>query len=110
MSKGVEFVGEVAEAGIPSLVFGGDGGSVGCAHGGGTLAAVIGGGRHEDWAAGDDVSDDFCSIIGGVDDVRSFEIVGDHAADFSAGAEANYAADGGVGVTEWIMPVDGTVG
>ena len=89
MSKGVEFVGEVAEAGIPSLVFGGDGGSVGCAHGGGTLAAVIGGGRHEDWAAGDDVSDDFCSIIGGVDDVRSFEIVGDRAADFSAGAEAN---------------------
>ena len=46
----------------------------------------------------------------GVDYVRSFGIVGDHAVDFSAGAEANYAADGGVGVTEWIMPVDGTVG
>ena len=74
------------------------------------MAAVIGGGRHEDWAAGDDVRDNFCSIIGGIDDVRSFEIVGDHTADFSAGAEANYAADGGVGVTEWIMPVDGTVG
>ena len=39
---------------------------------------------------------------GGVDDVRSFGIVGDHAVDFSAGAEANYAADGGVSVAEWI--------
>ena len=29
--KGIEFLGEVAEAGIPSLVFGGDTGSVGCA-------------------------------------------------------------------------------
>ena len=76
------------------------------------MGVVIGGGRHEDWAAGGDVSDDFCSIIGGVDedDARSFGIVGNHAADFSAGAEASYAADGGVSATEWIMPEDGTVG
>ena len=57
MGKGVGFVREVAEAGIPSLVFGGDTGSVGCADGGGTLGAVIGGGRHEDGAARDSV---FC--------------------------------------------------
>ena len=64
-----------------------------------------------DWAAGDDVSNDFCPVIGGVDDARSFGIVGNHAADFSAGAEAtNYAADGGLGVAEWIMPEGGTVG
>ena len=33
-------------------MFGGDTGSAGCADGGGTLGAVIGGGGHEDWAAG----------------------------------------------------------
>ena len=58
MGKGIEFIGEVAEAGIPSLVFGGGTGtgSAGCANGGGALGAVIGGGRHKDWAAGDDLS------------------------------------------------------
>ena len=93
------------------MVFGGDAGSVGGADGGGTVGAVVGRGRHEDGAAGNDVGDDFGSIIGGVDedDARSFGIVGNHAADFSAGAEASYAADGGVSVTEWIMPEGGTV-
>ena len=54
MGKGVELIGkalEVAEAGIPSLVFGVlevicDIGSAGCANGGSTLGAVIGDGRH----------------------------------------------------------------
>ena len=86
MSKSIELIGEVAEAAIPGFVFRGDARGVGCADDGGTLGAVVGGGRHEDWAAGDDVGDDFCSIVGGVDDVGSFGIIGNHAADFSAGA------------------------
>ena len=47
------------------MVFGGDAGSVGGADGGGTVGAVVGGGRHEDGAAGNDVGDDFGSIVGG---------------------------------------------
>ena len=39
------------------------------------MGAVIGGGRHEDGAARDDVGDDFFAVIGGVDYVRSFEVV-----------------------------------
>ena len=70
-------------------MFGSDTRSAGCADGSGTLGAVIGCGRHEDWAAGDDASDDTCSVIGGVDHAGSFGVIGDHAADFSAGAEAN---------------------
>ena len=70
-------------------MFGGDARCVGCADGGGALGAVICGCRHEDWAAGDDASDDTCSVIGGVDHAGSFGVIGDHAADFSAGAEAN---------------------
>ena len=54
--------------------------------------------------AGGDVGDDSCSVIGGVDYARSFGSVGYHAADFSAGAEADYAVNGGVSVTEWIVP------
>ena len=45
------------------MVFGGDAGSVGGADGGGTVGAVVGGGRHEDGAAGNDVGDDFGSIV-----------------------------------------------
>ena len=71
-----------------------------CSHGGGTVGAVIGGGRHEDGAARSDAGDDFFAVIGGVDYARSFGIVRGHAADFSAGAEADYAADGGVSVAE----------
>ena len=56
------------------------------------------------------VCDDSFFVVDGVDHARSFEIIGNHAADFSAGAEANYAANGGVGVAEWIMPEDGTIG
>ena len=35
-----------------------------------------------------------CAVIGGVDHVRSFGVIGDDAADFGAGAEASNAADG----------------
>ena len=55
--------------------------------------AVLAWCRHEDGAARGDVGDDFFAVITGVDYVRSFGIVGDHAADFSAGAEADYAAE-----------------
>ena len=72
MSKGVEFVGEVAEGGTPGLVFGGDARSVGSANGGGTVGATAGGGRHEDRAARDDVCNDLVSGVTGVDHVRSF--------------------------------------
>ena len=68
------------------------------------MGAVIGGGRHEDGAARGDVSNDFFAVITGVDYVRSFGIVRDHAADFSAGAEADCAVNGGVSVTEWVVP------
>ena len=74
------------------------------------MGAVVGGGRHEDGAAGNDVGDDFGSIVGGENDVGSFGVVGDHAGHFCAGAQADHAADGSVGVAEWIMPEGGTVG
>ena len=48
------------------------------------MGAVIGGGRHEAGAAGSGVGDNFGSIIGGVDDVGFFGVVGDHAGDFGA--------------------------
>ena len=70
----------------------------------GDREAVVGGGRHEDGAAGNDVGDDFGSIVGGENDVGSFGVVGDHAGHFCAGAQADHAADGSVGVAEWIMP------
>ena len=57
---------KVKEAWIPSPVFGSDSRSAGCAEGGGTVGAVIGGGRHEDGAARGDVGDDFFAVIGGV--------------------------------------------
>ena len=59
MSKGIEFIEKVKEAWIPSSVFGSDIRSAGCADGGGTVGAVIGGGRHEDGEARGDVSNDF---------------------------------------------------
>ena len=58
------------------MVFGGDTGIVGCADGAGALGTVIGGGRHEDGAAGNDAGGAFGVVIGGVDDVRSFGVVG----------------------------------
>ena len=58
----------------------------------------------------DSIGGDFGSIVGGVNDVGSFGVVGDHAGHFCAGAQANHAADGSVGVAEWIMPEGGTVG
>ena len=95
MGKGIEFIGKVEEAWIPSSVFGSDTRSAGCAHGGGTVGAIIGSGRHEDGATRGDVSNDFCAVITGVDYARSFGVVRDHAADFSAGADQ--IADGGRG-------------
>ena len=74
------------------------------------MGAVVDGGRHEDGAAGNDVGGDFGSIVGGVNDVGSFGVVGDHAGHFCAGTQADHAADGSVGVAEWIMSEGGTVG
>ena len=42
MGKGIELIGKVKEAWIPSSVFGSDIRSAGCADGGGTVGAVIG--------------------------------------------------------------------
>ena len=56
-----------------------------------------GGGRHEGGAAGNDIGGDFGSIVGGVNDVGSFGVVGDHAGHFGAGAQAGHAADGSAG-------------
>ena len=52
------------------------------------------------------MSNDFCAVIGGVDHARSIGVIGYHAADFDAGVEASNAADGSVGVAEWVMPVE----
>ena len=41
------------------------------------------------------LGDDSGTIIGGVDDARSFGIILNHAADFSAGAKADYV--------QWVM-------
>ena len=49
------------------------------------VVAIVGGGRHEDGAARDDVRKDFLAVLTGVDYVRSFGIVRDHASDFSTG-------------------------
>ena len=104
MGKGIEVIGKVEEAWIPSSVFGSDTRSAGCADGGSTVGAVIIDGRHEDGAARDDVSNanNGClAVLTGVDYVWSFGIVKDHTADFSAGGNADYVADGDVGVAEW---------
>ena len=44
MGKGIELVGEVKEAWVPSSVFGSDTRSAGCADGSGTVGAIVGGG------------------------------------------------------------------
>ena len=41
MGKGIEFIGKVEEAWVPSTVFGSDARSAGCADGGGTVGAVM---------------------------------------------------------------------
>ncbi len=48
MGEGIEFIGKIEEAWVPSSVFESDTGSVGCAYGGGTVGAEVGGCRHED--------------------------------------------------------------
>ena len=50
MRKGIELIGKGDEAWVPSSVFGSDARSAGCAYGGGTVGAVVGGGRHENRA------------------------------------------------------------
>ena len=42
MGKGIELIGKVKEAWIPSSVFGSGTRSAGCADGGGTVGAVVG--------------------------------------------------------------------
>ena len=93
MGEGIEFIGKVEEAWIPSSVFGSDTRSAGCADGGSTVGAVIIDGRHEDGAARDDASNDFLAVLTGVDYVWSFGIVRDHTADFSTGADADHATN-----------------
>ena len=41
--------------------------------------------------------------------IWSFGVVREHPTDFFAGAEAYYVAYKGVDISEWVMPVDGTV-
>ena len=65
MGKGVEFVGKVIEAGLPSVVFGSDTKSIGGADGGGTVGTFVGGGRHCNRAARDDVGNDLMSGVTG---------------------------------------------
>ena len=47
--------------------------------------------------------------ITSVGHIGSFGIARDHAAYFSAGAEADHATYGGVDVAEWAMPEYGSV-
>ena len=112
MGKGIEFVGKVNEAWLPSFVFvfGSDPRSAGGAYSGGTLGAVVGGGRHENRAARDDVCNDFLAGVTGLNHIRSFGVAGDHPAGFLAGAGAYHAADRGADTAEWAMPETGTVG
>ena len=109
MGKGIDFLGKVKEAWVPSSVFGSDARSA-CAYGGGTVGAVVGGGRHENRAARHDVCNDLLAGVAGVNHARSFGVVGDHPTDFLAGADAYHTADRGVDIAEGVMPVDGTVG
>ena len=48
MGEGIEVMRKVEEDWIQSSVFGSDTRSAGCAYGGGTVGAVVGGCRHED--------------------------------------------------------------
>ena len=99
MGKGVEFVGKVCEAGFPSVVFGSDTKSVGGADSGGTVGTFVGGGRHCNRAARDDVGNDLMSGVTGEDHIWSFGVVREHPTDFFAGAEAYYAAYKGVDIS-----------
>ena len=109
MGKGVEFVGKVSEAWFPGVVFGSDTKSVGGADGGGTVGTFVGGGRHCNRAARDDVGNNLMSGVTGEYHIWSFGVVREHPTNFFAGAEADYAAYKSVDIAEWVMPVDGTV-
>lgn len=73
------------------------------------MGTFVGGGRHCDGAARDDVGNNLMSGVTGEDYIWSFGVVREHPTDFFAGAEAYYAAYKSVDIAEWVMPVDGTV-
>ena len=73
------------------------------------MGTFVGGGRHCNRAARDDVGNDLMSGVTGEDHIGSFGVVREHPTDFFAGAEAYYAAYKSVDIAEWVMPVDGTV-
>ena len=49
------------------------------------------------------------SGVTGEHHIWSFGVVREHPTNFFAGAEAYYAADKGVDISEWVMPVEGAV-
>ena len=98
VGKGLELVREAVEGRCPEAVF--EFVAFGCsvADDGCALGAVIGGCRHFDWAAGNDVGEDLGAVIGGEDDVRAFGIVGNHSSDFGASPKVGHASEAGVNV------------
>ena len=56
------------------------------------MGTFVGGGRHCNGAARDDVGNDLMSGVTGEDYIWSFGVVREHPTDFFAGAEAYYAA------------------
>ena len=60
------------------------------------MGTFVGGGRHCNRAARDDVGNDLMSGVTGEDHIWSFGVVREHPTDFFAGAETYYAADKGV--------------
>ena len=73
------------------------------------MGTFVGGSRHCNRAARNDVGYDLMSGVTGEDHIWSFGVVREHPTDFFAGAEAYCVAYKGVGISEWVMPVDGTV-
>ena len=73
------------------------------------MGTFVGGGRHCNRAARDDVGNNLMSGVTGENHIWSFGVVREHPTNFFAGAEADYAAYKSVDIAEWVMPVDGTV-
>ena len=105
VGKGLELVREAVEGRCPEAVFEFVAFGCGIADDGSALGAVIGGCRHFDWAAGDDVGEDLGAVIGGEDDVRAFGIVGNHSSDFGASPKVGHAPEAGVNVANRVMPL-----
>ena len=68
------------------------------------MSADVGGCRHENVKACNNIGDDLLTTITSVDHAGSLGIVRDHAADFSAGVEADHAAYGGIDVADLLDP------